>query len=276
MKNMNRIILTIVILGLIGCTENKLRQIEESDLISRIVNQEMPDPSTVKIVTKEGVEISSDSFLILARTENYFQDFFVNDQNEIVKMVNREKTKEDEQLIAKINLKMNEGPEVKSIEIDCNDKVNLLQEVFDRDQGMRRGDNPIDPKIDHENLEIIINFLEKCGMPTLKEVNDVQMAGIWAVLQHAPAKYQSKYIPLLEKSAEKGDLKWSVIALMKDRALMYEGKPQIYGSQVSNGELYDLFEPEYVNQRRQEIGMEPIEKYLKRFGIEFNIEQKIR
>ena len=273
---MNRIILTIVILGLIGCTENKLRQIEESDLISRIVNQEMPDPSSVKIVTKEGVEISSDSFLILARTENYFQDYFVNDQNEIAKIVNREKTKEDEQLIAKINLKMKEGPEVKSIEIDCNDKVNLLQEVFDRDQGMRRGYNPIDPKIDHENLEIIINFLEKCGMPTLKEVNDVQMAGIWAVLQHAPAKYQSKYIPLLEKSAEKGDLKWSVIALMKDRALMNEGKPQIYGSQVSNGELYDLFEPEYVNQRRQAIGMEPIEKYLKRFGIEFNIEQEIR
>jgi hypothetical protein len=43
-------------------------------------------------LTKEGIEISSDSFLILARTENYFQDFYVNDENEIVKIVNREKT----------------------------------------------------------------------------------------------------------------------------------------------------------------------------------------
>ena len=74
----------------------------------------------------------------------------------------------------------------------------------------------------------------------------------------------------------KGDIKWSVIALMKDRALMYEGKPQIYGSQVSNGELHELFEPEYVNQRRAKIGMEPIEEYLQRFELEFNIEQKIK
>jgi len=273
---MNRIILTIFILTIISCKENKLKQIEESDLINRIVNQEMPDPSTVKIVTEEGIEISSDSFLVLAETGKYFQDFYVGDKNDIVKIINREKTIDDEKLIAKINQKLNEGPEVKSVEVDCNDKVNLLQEVFDRDQGMRRGDSNIDPKIDHENLEIIVSFLEKCGMPTLTEVNDVQMAGIWGVLQHAPAKYQSRYIPLLEESARKGDLKWSVIALMKDRALMYEGKPQIYGSQVSNGELYELFEPKYVNQRREEIGMEPIEEYLKRFGIEFNIEQKTK
>ena len=271
---MNRIILAILIFTLIGCVENKLKQIEESDLINRIVNQEMPDPSTVKIVTKEGTEISVDSLKLLERTGKYFEDFYVNGKNEIIQIVIREKTEDDEKLIAKINRKLNEGPEVKSVDVNCSDKVNLLQEVFNRDQEMRRGDSIIDPKIDHENLEIIVSFLEKCGMPTLEEVNNIQMAGIWLVLQHAPAKYQSKYIPLLEESAKKGDLKWSVIGLMKDRALMHEGEPQIYGSQISNGELYHLFEPEYVNQRREEIGMEPIEEYLERFGIEFNIEQK--
>lgn len=271
---MNRIILAILILTLIGCTEKKLKQIKESDLINRIINQEMPDPSTVKIVTKGGVEISLDSLKSLERTGEYFEDFYVDDKNEIIKIVVREKTEDDEKLINKINQKLNEGPEVKSVEVDCNDKVNILQEVFDRDQGMRRGENNIDPKIDHENLEIIVSFLEKCGMPTLEEVNDVQMAGIWGVLQHAPAKYQSKYIPLLEESAKKGDLKWSVIALMKDRALMHEGKPQIYGSQVRNGELYELFEPEYVDQRREEIGMGGLKEYLARFNIEFNVEQK--
>lgn len=71
-------------------------------------------------------------------------------------------------------------------------------------------------------------------------------------------------------------MKWSALALLKDRALMNDGKPQIYGSEIFNGELYDLSEPEYVNHRRREIGMEPIEDYLQRFGIMFDIKQKIK
>ena len=57
---------------------------------------------------------------------------------------------------------------------------------------------------------------------------------------------------------------------------MHNGEPQIYGSQVANGELYDLFEPEYVDQKREGIGMEPLKDYLNRLGIEFNVEQKIK
>ena len=273
---MNRLIFILFIFTIVGCSENNLRQITELELINRIVNQNMPDPSKVKIVTKDGAEISIDSLKSLEESGKYFEDFYVNDKNEIVQILVRKKTKDDQKLIFKINQKLNEGPEIQLIEVNCDDKVNILQKVFERDQGMRRGGNNINPEIDHENLEIIVSFLNKCGMPTLKDVNDEQMAGIWTILQHAPAKYQSKYIPLLEESAKKGDLKWSVIALMKDRALMYEGKPQIYGSQVSNGELYELFEPEYVNQRRAEIDMEPIEEYLKRFGIEFNIKQRTK
>ena len=43
--------------------------------------------------------------------------------------------------------------------------------------------------------------------------------------------------------------------------------------EYENG-LYYLFEPEYVNQRREEIDMEPIEDYLKKFGLVFNVVQK--
>jgi len=58
--------------------------------------------------------------------------------------------------------------------------------------------------------------------------------------------------------------------LMKDRMLMDEGKPQIYGSQIKNGKLYKLENPETVNERRKEMGLEPIEDYLKYFNIQFN------
>jgi hypothetical protein len=276
MKKILIIIPVILLLFLIGCKKNELKIISEDALVEMAINNKYPDADAIKLKNAEGHEISLDSLKTLEMTGEYFEDFYENEKGEIVELVIRERTAQDKILIARIQREMNKAPELETVEIDCADKVNILQNVFDRDQGMRQSGNEIDPQIDHANLEIIVSFIEKCGIPTLDEVDDVQMAGIWAVLQHAPAEYQSKYISLLEESAEKGDIKWRVVALMKDRALMYEGKPQIYGSQISNGKLHDLFEPEYVNQRRTEIGMEPIEVYLKRFDIEFTVEQKIK
>lgn len=273
---MKLVIQIVFILIILSCNNSNLKKIADEELINMIVKNRMPNPEDIEIYNMSGNAITLDSLKSLEITGKYFEDFYANKNGEIVRIVIRDKTSKDELLIARINKKLNEAPELKPVDIDCDDKINILQTVFDRDQEMRRGENSIDPQIDHENLEIIVSFIEKCGMPTLNEVNDIQMAGIWAVLQHAPAEYQSKYISLLEESANKGDVKWSVIALMKDKALMYEGKPQIYGSQINNGELYELFEPEYVNQRRAKIGMEPIEEYLQRFDLEFNVEQQTK
>jgi hypothetical protein len=77
-------------------------------------------------------------------------------------------------------------------------------------------------------------------------------------------------LALIEKAVKNGDLSKEQYALMKDRILMDEGKPQLFGSQIKNGKLYDLAEPETVNQRRQEMGLEPIEDYLKGFDITFD------
>ena len=63
-------------------------------------------------------------------------------------------------------------------------------------------------------------------------------------------------------------------ALMKDRILMDDGKPQIYGTQWHNGKLYKLESPENVNKRRKEMGLEPLEQYLKIFNIEHQLDTK--
>lgn len=155
--------------------------------------------------------------------------------------------------------------------VDCNKKNEILSEVYVSDQKIRRENNLIKyAKEDHRNQELIISIIEKCGMPTLNEVNQEQMDAIWLVLQHTESKYRIKYFPLIEKAVKNGDLSKMQYALMKDRILMDEGKPQIFGSQIKNGKLYDLEEPETVNKRRQEMGLEPIKDYLKRFDITFD------
>ena len=157
------------------------------------------------------------------------------------------------------------------VEVDCNKKSEILSEVYISDQKIRRENNLIKyAKEDHRNQELVISIIEKCGMPTLNEVNQEQMGAIWLALQHTENKYRIKYFPLIEKAVKNGDLSKEQYALMKDRILMDEGKPQIFGSQIKNGKLYDLEAPETVNERRQEMGLEPIEDYLKRFDITFD------
>ena len=157
------------------------------------------------------------------------------------------------------------------VEVDCNKKSEILSEVYISDQKIRRENNLIKyAKEDHRNQELIISIIEKCGMPTLNEVNQEQMNAIWLGLQHTENEYRIKYFPLIEKAVKNGDLSKEQYALMKDRILMDEGKPQIFGSQIKNGKLYDLEEPETVNERRREMGLEPIEDYLKRFDITFD------
>lgn len=265
------LIFTVV---LISCQGDGLKPIKEDVLIERIANQNLPSPANVVIKSISGEVITIDSLQKLEMTGNYTEDYYVDKTGEIKEIVIRRKTLKDEEFLAKLSQRLNRAPILKVVEIDCADKVNILQTAYDNDQNNRKAGVDIDPEMDLQNLETIVSFLEKCGMPTLEEVNYVQMAGIWLVLQHAHPSYQKKYIPLIEKAAANGDLNFSVVASMKDRALMHEGKPQIYGTQVKDGKLYYLKDPEYVDQRRKEKDMEPLAQYLFRFSIDFDVPQK--
>jgi len=157
------------------------------------------------------------------------------------------------------------------IEVDCSKKREILSEVYESDLKIRKSNELIKyAKEDHRNQELVISIIEKCGMPTLNEVTQKHMTAIWVGLQHTNEKYRKKYFPMVEKAVENGDLSKEQYALMKDRILMEEGKPQIYGSQIKDDKLYKLENPETVNERRKEMGMGTIEDYLKNFNIQFN------
>ncbi|MBE9489941.1 MAG: hypothetical protein IMY67_06580, partial [Bacteroidetes bacterium] len=67
---------------------------------------------------------------------------------------------------------------------------------------------------------------------------------------------------------------------IQDRILVNENKPQIYGMQFRYNterklEPFPIIDPEYVDQRRKEIGLEPLKDYLKRkINYNWTIDQK--
>jgi len=278
---MRNTLLLLLMPLLVGChNEPQLQKLGEEELLERIVSRDMPDPESDSVViqTADGTVISLDSLKKLENTGQYAEDFYANPDGAIRRVVVRKKTAADDAFMRKVAraLQADAAPEVRQVDVDCDNIGSLLDEVLRSDQAMRQEGSSIDPQQDHRNLEVVVSLIEQCGMPTLREVNKEQLSAVWLALQHAPPPWQSKYIPLLEQLAEQGDLDWSIIALMKDRALMYEGKPQVYGTQISNGQLYELEDPAYVDQRRAEVGLGPLEKYLQRYGLTFDVEQKER
>lgn len=125
----------------------------------------------------------------------------------------------------------------------------------------------------------VIDILENKGWVGRSLVGGQANMALWLVIQHAPLETQEKYLPLLKASVLKGESSGSHLALLEDRILKRNNKPQTYGSQLSTDEngrqvVYEIRDPEYVNQRRKEVGLGPIEDYVKRWGIEWTIARK--
>lgn len=132
---------------------------------------------------------------------------------------------------------------------------------------------------DSTNIIEVVKIIEEKGWLGTDLIGEKGNKTLWLVIQHAPLQIQEKYLPLLEKSVIEGKSDGSHLALLIDRVLMKKGEPQLYGSQVTVDKEtekkipYKIKEPQYVNKRRREIGLGPIEEYLANWDIKWTIEQ---
>lgn len=89
----------------------------------------------------------------------------------------------------------------------------------------------------------------------------------WLIAQPAVGKppFMRHCLCLLKQAASDNDVTPWQVAFLEDRIRIYEGKPQIYGTQFQpnkNGELeaYSIENPEAVNERRLAVGLNTIEE----------------
>lgn len=276
-----KILIFSLLIFLSACQEkvykpNGLTKLTNSEIIEKAKQKDFPNIETVVYKNEKGEIIPTDSLQKILN-EEWTADWYADDNGIVKEFILRKATEHDKHLQRKIQEAVEYQPPIELVDISCENIVEVLQNVFDSDQSMRTNGGVINPETDRQNLATVISLIEKCGMPTLEEVDDVQMSAIWVVFQHGDNASRKKYLPLLEKSAKNGDLKATQIAMMKDRTMMMDGEPQVYGTQVTkNGNewiLYDLENPETVNKRRAEMGFQPLQDYLDRWNIEFDIKQ---
>lgn len=129
---------------------------------------------------------------------------------------------------------------------------------------------------DSINLVKVKKIIDTYGWPGPEEVGKKGSTTIFLVIQHADSLTQVTNLPLMREAVKQKKAAPEHLALLEDRVLIKQGKPQIYGSQVKTNaagknEFYPILDEKNVNARRASAGLEPLEKYARYFDIIYEI-----
>lgn len=153
-----------------------------------------------------------------------------------------------------------------------------LLERRERDQAIRNeliksGAERPDPEIaarmraiDHENTVRMKEIVREHGWPGPELVGRDGTQAAWLLVQHSTHGFQKEMLPLVHEAYLAKKIPGANYALLLDRVLVGEGKPQRYGSQGKweNGVLglQPIEDEANVDQRRAEVGLGPLADYL--------------
>ncbi|MFW0717573.1 DUF6624 domain-containing protein [Pedobacter sp. N23S346] len=137
-------------------------------------------------------------------------------------------------------------------------------------------------KTDSINLIKVENIVQRYGYPGKTMVGEPTNTAVFLVIQHSPKI--AKYYPLIEEAGKNKEIHLTDVAMMLDRKLTEERKPQIYGTQLEGKFITDkqtgekrqiiyvlpIENAKAVNNRRRKVGFETtVEENARRFGIEY-------
>ncbi len=129
-----------------------------------------------------------------------------------------------------------------------------------------------DRRIDRRNTLKIKEIIKKYGWPTINLVGKKASKNTWLLVQHADhdVKFQKKCLGLMENICKINPnlINKANIAYLKDRILVNEGKPQLFGTQFFTNKK-GIFGPRPIkdiknfNKRRKEYNLPPLSEYKK-------------
>lgn len=122
--------------------------------------------------------------------------------------------------------------------------------------------------MDADSTARMKRIVQRYGWPGPDLVGRDGADAAFLFVQHSPdLAFQRAMLPLVRKSYESGKLSAWSYALLLDRVLTREGKPQVYGMAVNRWSgkgpvLYPIEDEPNVDKRRAKIGLPPLREYL--------------
>lgn len=155
---------------------------------------------------------------------------------------------------------------------------NALIEAGEKDQAIimeidEKGETPElvekSEKINEQNNELIKRIVAEHGLITISKYGKKASLYAFLLVQHC----NKEDLPFMESYLEKmkndlNDVSLEHYALLQDRVLVYQGKKQLYGTQLffnentGKHESRPVEDPANLNKRRKDLGLTTIEEYL--------------
>lgn len=248
---------------------------------------------SIPIQDAAGTALDSQALLERLQGGAHTVDLYVDGRGEVKVLVVRPKTDEEKKAPRSTSANPEPLPVPTADDIalvEATEPRVLMERMLEDDQGHRekampkewtpvdakslvKGALAMNPATDARNQRLLMAFVERKGWPTRALVGEKGMMGAFLVLQHAPATLQERWLPQVQSSVARGDLPASAGALLEDRILMHQGKPQRHGTQSVYREgrlwVWPIAEPETLDARRKAVGLPTLAEQLQPLGLTY-------
>ena len=129
--------------------------------------------------------------------------------------------------------------------------------------------------VHEENAAVLAEIIQERGWPTSAVVGEDGAEAAWLIVQHAIGlpTFQRECLRLLEKAAAIGEIPAWQPAYLIDRMLIFEGKPQVYGTSHDWDEdgimsPRPIADPASVDERRAAVGLPSLDEETSRLRLQ--------
>lgn len=158
-----------------------------------------------------------------------------------------------------------------------------LMEIYGAESKLVQEQQAIYERNHRINEKKVKNILDTYGWPTKEMAGEQGNWTICNVIQHSDNEVRIQYLPMMRQAVKDKKLEPRFLVRAEDRIATERGDLQIYGGQMKyypetkSFNLWPVFEPENIDQRRTEIGLDSIAIFLKnRFNFEWNLDEQIK
>ncbi len=136
-----------------------------------------------------------------------------------------------------------------------------------RGASMFDGYHPRMEEVHQRNAGRLKEIIAEHGWPGRSLVGEDGALAAWFIAQHAIGDplFQRRALELLCDAVARDEAPPASVAFLEDRICMFEGRPQVYGTQFEPNDEgmprpYEIGDAEHVNERRRAVGLNTIEE----------------